>query len=287
MKPTVRRLVAPAAFLAVGLPVGIGAVMAMGDEEAAEKASDKAAFKSISTTASGRDGRRAEARWEDVATFQGAGAADESFIIAPGAIQWRTNWRCRSGKLQLNVGRESQKGKAVVDTSCPDAGTQSALGHGRGSVRVKASGDWRVVVEQQVDTALEEPPLEGMTDATLISRGRFRPIQKKGEGAVSLYRLPTGRLALRYENFYTSPSPGLELWLSRARNPDSTLDARRAEHIDAGGLRSTYGSYNQLLPRGIDAEDFDSIVIWCPTVDRLRRSPAQVTERRIDGIGCP
>ena len=266
MKPTVRGLVLPVAFLAVGLPVGIGAVMAMGDEEAAEKASDKAAFKSISTTASGRDDRRAEARWEEVATFHGAGAAAESFDIARGAIQWRTNWRCRSGRLQLNVGRESQEGKAVVDTSCPDAGTQSALGHGRGSVRVNASGDWRVVVKQQVDRALEEPPLRGMTDARLISRGRFRPIQKKGEGTVSLYRLPSGRLALRYENFYTSPSPGLELWLSRARNPDSTLDARRAEHIDAGGVRSTFGSYNQMLPREVSAGDIDSIVIWCPTV---------------------
>lgn len=240
--------------------------MAMGDEEAAEKASDKAAFKSISTTASGRDDRRAEARWEDVTRISGSGSADRSFDIAGRAIQWRTDWRCRSGKLRLTVGRQSERGKVVADTSCPDAGTSSALGHGRGSVRVSASGDWRVVVKQQVDTALEEPPLEGMTDASLISRGRFRPIQKKGEGTVSLYKLPSGRLALRYEGFYTSPSPGLELWLSRARNPNSTLDARRAEHIDAGGLRSTFGTYNQLLPRGISADDFDSIVIWCPTV---------------------
>jgi hypothetical protein len=266
MKSTLRKLALPLAFLAIGLPVGIGAVMAMGDEEAAEKASDKAAFKSISTTASGKDERRAEARWEGVTSFSGAGDADRSFDIASRAIQWRTGWRCRSGRLELNVGRESQAGKLVADTSCPDAGTSSALGHGRGRVRVRASGDWRVVVKQQVDTALEEPPLAGMTDETLISRGRFRPIQKKGEGTVALYRLPGGRLALRYEDFYTSPSPGLELWLSRARNPKSTLDARRAEHIDAGGLRSTFGSYNEVLPPGISADEFDSIVIWCPTV---------------------
>ena len=266
MKSTLRKLALPVAFLAVGLPVGIGAVMAMGDEEAAEKASDKAAFKSISTTASGHDDRRAEARWEHVTTISGAGSADRSFDIAPRAIQWRANWRCRSGKLRLSVGRESKDGKVVADTSCPDAGTQSSLGHGPDSIRVEASGDWRVGVEQQVDTALEEPPLAGMNDASLISRGRFRPIQKKGEGTVSLHKLPSGRLALRYEDFYTSPSPGLELWLSHARNPDSTLDARRAEHIDAGGLRSTYGSYNQLLPREVSAGDFDSIVIWCPTV---------------------
>lgn len=266
MKSTARKLALPIAFLAIGLPVGIGAVMAMGDPEAAEKASDKAAFKSISTGASRRDDRRAEARWEAVTTFIGKGPAERSFDVASRAIQWRSDWRCDSGSLRLSVGRDAEKGKTLVDTTCPDAGTESSLGHGRGSVRVTASGHWRVAVKQQVDTALEEPPLAGMTDAALLARGRFHPIQKKGEGTVSLYRLPTGRLALRYEDFYTSPSPGLELWLSRAEDPESTLDARRAPHVNAGGLRSTFGSYNQLLPRGVGAGQISSIVIWCPTV---------------------
>ena len=240
--------------------------MAMGDPEEAEKASDKAAFKSISTTASGRDERRAEARWEPVTSFSGTGPADRSFAIAGRAIQWRADWRCESGALRLTVGREADNGKVVADTSCPDAGTETSLGHGRGRVQVTASGRWRVGVRQQVDTALDEPPLAGMTDAALLSRGRFHPIQKKGEGTVSLYRLPGGRLALRYEDFYTSPSPGLELWLSRARNPRSTLDARRADHVDAGAMRSTFGSYNQLLPRDVSADQINSIVIWCPAV---------------------
>jgi electron transfer DM13 len=267
VKSTARKLALPIAFLAIGLPVGIGAVMAMGeDPEDAQKASDKAAFKSISTSASGRDDRRAEARWERVTSFSGTGDADKSFDIADRAIQWRTSWRCRAGGLRLYVGREDEYGKVVADTDCPDAGTETSLGHGRGRVRVSASGPWRVVVQQQVDTALEEPPLPGMTDATLLSRGRFHPIQKRGEGTVSLYRLPSGRLALRYEDFYTSPSPGLELWLSRARNLKSTLDARRAPHVSVGAMRSTFGSYNQLLPPGTGADEIESIVVWCPAV---------------------
>ncbi len=267
MNAAARKLALPVAFLAIGLPVGIGAVVAMGeDPEEAQKASDKAAFKSISTTASGRDDRRAEARWENVASFSGRGSAEKSFDIADRALQWRASWRCWSGQMGMKLGRASTDGKVVVDTACPDAGRESSLGHGRGSVQVSASGAWSVSVQQQVDTALEEPPLPGMTDRSLLARGRFHPIQKRGEGTVALHRLPSGRLALRYEDFYTSPSPGLELWLSKGRNPRSTLDARRAEHIDAGGLRSTFGSYNQLLPREIDAEDFKSIVIWCPTV---------------------
>lgn len=266
MNPTVRKLAFPIAFLAVGLPVGIWAVMAMGDPEAAEKASDKAAFRSVSTTALRGDDLRAEARWDKVTSLTGAGSAERSFHIARRAIQWRANWSCKSGKLRLSAGRGSQDGKLLADTSCPDAGTEILVGHGPARVQVRASDRWRVTVKEQVDTALEEPPLAGMTDASRLSRGHFHRIQKRGEGTVSLHRLPSGRLALRYEKFYTAPSPGLELWLSSARNPKSTLDARRAPHVNAGALRSTYGSYNQLLPRGIGADRFDSIVVWCPTV---------------------
>jgi len=266
VNPAIRKLALPFAFLAVGLPAGIWAVMAMGDPEGAEKASDKAAFKSVSTTALRGDPRRAEARWEKVASFAGTGSAEKSFDIADHAIQWRTEWLCRSGNLRLSVGRRSQAGKLVADTSCPDTGTGISVGHGPGSARVRASGRWRIAVKQQVDTALEEPRLPGMTRSSLLGRGPFRGIQKRGEGTISLFRLPGGRLALRFENFYTAPSPGLELWLSRSRNPRSTLDARRAPHVNAGRMRSTFGSYNQLLPRGISADEFESVVVWCPTV---------------------
>jgi hypothetical protein len=154
----------------------------------------------------------------------------------------------------------------VQTSSCPDVGTASSTGNGQGTLQVSASGPWRVVVSQQVDTALQEPPLAGMTSDSRLSGGRFHSIQNHGEGTVALYRLPSGRLALRFENFYTSASPGLRVWLSSARNVNSTLEARKAHHTDAGALRSTLGDYNQLLPRTVTAAELRTIVIWCPTV---------------------
>jgi hypothetical protein len=133
-------------------------------------------------------------------------------------------------------------------------------------LQVTATGPWRIVVEQQVHTALMRAPLAGMTPDTLVARGRMRSIQRRSEGAVALYRLPGGRLALRFERFYTTGSPGLEVWLSQARNPDSTLDARDAPHVNAGPLRSTLGTYNQLLPAEVTPAQIKSVVIWCPTV---------------------
>lgn len=46
----------------------------------------------------------------------------------------------------------------------------------------------------------------------------------------------------------------------------STLQARQAKYRDAGAIRSTFGSYNQMLPADLDVSEVHSIVIWCPTV---------------------
>jgi hypothetical protein len=264
MKTSLRKLLLPVVFLAVTLPVGIWAVMAMGEHKTA--ADDESAFTAIAPGGQARFERHAEPRWEQVRIFTGAGAATRPFSIARGAVQWKAEWSCRSGAFQLIAAGTAASRDSVETSTCPDVGSQSASGDGPGTLRVNASGPWRVKLLQQVDTALQQPRLAGMTAASALARGRFHSIQNHGEGTVAVHRLPNGRLALRFENLYTSASPGLRIWLSSARTVDSTLQARQARHIDAGALRSTLGSYNQMLPASVRAEDFRTIVIWCPTV---------------------
>lgn len=264
MVTALRRLAIPIAFLLIALPVGIGAVMAMGERK--DPAADEAAFAPISSDASPRVQKRAQPRWEQVRTFAGTGSAQRAFAIAERAIQWRADWRCTSGSFRMAVGRPSQDGHEFASADCPDVGVQSSTGRGSGRLQVTATGAWQVVVRQQVDTALEEPPLAGMTKDSRLARGRAHPVQKHGEGTISLHRLASGRLALRFEDFYTSASPGLRVWLSRARNVTSTLQARKAKYRDAGVIRSTLGSYNQMLPADVEASEIRTIVIWCPTV---------------------
>jgi hypothetical protein len=264
VKAAIRKAALPLAFLVIGLPAGIGVVMAMGDHDKTPKSGDSA-FRSVNGEVV-RFARRAEPRWERVATFAGQGAAKRSFDIAPRAIQWKAEWACRTGAFRMMVGEAEGDARLVSTDSCPDVGAQGATGSGAGRLQVSSAGPWRVVVSQQVDTALKEPPLPGMSDATRLSSGRFHRIQNDGSGVVELHRLPNGRLALRFENFYTSASPGLRVWLSRAPNVKSTLEARRFKRADVGALRSTLGSYNQVLPRAMSADRFHTIVIWCPTV---------------------
>lgn len=263
MKTAIRRAALPVAFLAIGLPAGIGVVMAMGDHDQTPEAASP--FKAVSGKQV-RFARRAEPRWERVTTFAGDAMADRSFEISRRAIQWKVDWSCRAGQFQMAVGEASRAAKRVTSDSCPDVGTQSSSGNGSGRLRVSASGPWQAVVRQQVDTALNEPPLRGMSDATRLASGRFHRIQNDGSGVVELHRLPSGRLALRFVNFYTSASPGLRLWLSRTPDVKSTLEARRSKHADVGALRSTLGTYNHMLPRGMTADRFHTIVVWCPTV---------------------
>ncbi len=263
MKAALRKLALPIAFLVVALPLGIGVVMAMGDRD---DSGDESAFTPVSQGPGTRQAPRAQPRWERVATLTGNRAASKAFAVSTRAIQWKADWRCMDGTFRMTVGRPSQDGQVLATSDCPDVGSETSTGTGAGMLRVDASGPWSITVRQQVDTALDEPPLTGMTPDALMLRGRFHAVQKHGEGTVSLYRLPSGRLALRFERFFTSPSPGLRLWLSDAPDVTSTLEARQSRYADAGAIRSTLGSYNQMLPAAIDAAKVRTVVIWCPTV---------------------
>jgi len=257
----VRRYALPVALLVIGLPLGVGIVMAMG-----KPPPDDVLFRPISGGPAQRE-RVAQSRWEPVATLTGAGAGNASFQIAGGADQWKATWDCDAGRFRMTAAQRSAAARrTLADATCPGDGSRTRTSTGAHTLHVDTTGPWRVVVEQQVHTALQEPALAGMTPAALISRGRMYDVQRRAEGSVSLFRLRSGRLALRFENFYTTGSPGLEVWLSQARRPRSTLATRNAPHDNAGRLRSTLGTYNQLLPPEVSVDDIRSIVIWCPTV---------------------
>ena len=254
------RFALPLALLVLGLPAGLMAVMAIG-----KPPPDKDPFIPVDAQASGQK-RTAQPRWEPVSTMAGTGSTDASFEIARGASQWKASMSCDSGRMHVTDGAAAGEDTMLADTRCPHTDVKTRTDTGAHRLHVDATGPWRIVVVQQVHTALVRHPLPGMTAATRIAHGEMRTIQRRTEGSVDLYKLPNGRLALRFEGFYTTGSPGLEVWLSQAANPRSTLDARDAPHVNAGQLRSTLGTYNQLLPPEVTVNEIRSIVIWCPTV---------------------
>lgn len=212
--------------------------------------------------------RHAAPRWEPITTLTGSGAAERAFAVAPRAIQWRARWRCDRGRLRLTVIRGSQR-RALTDAACPGTGTSTGVRTGPLRLAVDSPAGWQVKLEQQVDTPLHEPPLASMRSprARLLSRGRFYRLERAGRGTASLYRLGTGRLALRLDGgFATSANTDLFVWLSTARRPQNTVQAARAPHTVLQLLKSTLGEQNYVLPAAVKASQVRSIVIWCEPV---------------------
>jgi hypothetical protein len=218
-------------------------------------------------TDSAAAGRRAAPRFERVAVLTGSGPATRSVTIARSAIQWRARWRCERGAMRLSAAPASGRA-TVARRTCGRTGQSSGVRSGALGLRVETPGSWRVVVEQQVDTALHEPPLASMRapGARVLARGRFYDVERFGRGSAVLHRLPGGRLALRLQGFATSANTDLFVWISSARRPRTTVQAQRSRHRVLASLKSTLGEQNYVLPAGATAADVRSIVIWCEPV---------------------
>ncbi len=114
------------------------------------------------TTTAG--GARSAARWETVSTFNGSGAfTTPEFTILPTAIQWRVRITCTTGTLRINSAPPPRRPGAVIETTCPKEDTGYSIVTGPVRMQIEATGAWKAVVDQQVDTPLDEPLLAGMT----------------------------------------------------------------------------------------------------------------------------
>ena len=213
-----------------------------------------------------RTARRAAPRWERVARFEGIAPASHPVSIARRAIQWRARWRCTTGRLALSVVPKPRTAAERSGGRCPGSGETTWVQTGDQQLRVTGGGRWSVVVEQQLDTPLREPPLAAMSapGTRLLKTGSFYDVERQGEGSARLYRLANGRGALRLAPFRVSSNTDLFVWLSTAARPRTTrqaVAARRLGRLIA--LKSTIGEQNYLLPRSVDPSDIRSVVIWC------------------------
>ena len=211
---------------------------------------------------------RAAPRWEPITISRGSGDASRSFEVSGDAIQWRARWRCREGSFMLALDSPPEHGNPLDRGACPGRGEVESIETGKLRVRVRTAGPWRVSLAQQVTTPLREDPLPAMQapGTAVAAKGRFYGIERGGEGTAELHRLASGRLALRFKGFRTSPNSDLFVWLSEAARPRTTRQALRAPHRQFALLKSTLGDQNYLLPAGVREDSIRSVVIWCEPV---------------------
>ncbi|MGY1653889.1 DM13 domain-containing protein [Geodermatophilus sp. SYSU D01119] len=99
-----------------------------------------------------------------------------------------------------------------------------------------------------------------------LAAGTFVSREHETVGTARLVQLPDGQVVVRLEGFETSNGPALFVYLSR--NPAGGEEAAfDDEAVDLGALKGNVGDQNYVVPAGVDATGYTSVVIWCDRFD--------------------
>jgi hypothetical protein len=95
-----------------------------------------------------------------------------------------------------------------------------------------------------------------------LASGGFVSREHETRGTARVLRLADGRVVVRFEGFATSNGPLLVVWLSAnpANGPDGAF---AGGHVDLGPLKGNVGDQNYVVPAGVDATAYTSVVVWC------------------------
>jgi hypothetical protein len=207
---------------------------------------------------------RSQPWWQSVTKLDGTGSMTApAFSVSADALQWRVKWTCQSGHILVSA---PEQRRPIVDAACPGSDTGYGIQKGSVALQVTATGPWQMVVDQQVDVPLIEPPLPTMTAAGArpVLTGSLYRIDQVGSGTVTVYRLADGSHAIRLDNFFVTANSDLELQFSALDAPRSTkqvTDNPRSPSV--ASLDVTTGSLNFSVPAGVDPTQYRSFVIWC------------------------
>ena len=111
---------------------------------------------------------------------------------------------------------------------------------------------------------MEDMPDE-MAQAVALASGMFRDADSfhKGSGTATIYRLPDGSGALRFENLDVTNGPDLRVLLSTHPDPQNKAELNEAGYIHIEKLKGNRGNQNYELPPDADLESFGSVIIYC------------------------
>lgn len=210
---------------------------------------------------------RSQPWWQGLTTLEGTGSMTAApFTVAEDALQWRVKWKCETGRLLV---RAPNQARPVIDAACPGSGTGYGLAKGAVALQVTAGGPWNMVVDQQVDVPLYEPPLPVMSapETRMVFTGSLYRMDQVGTGTVNVYRLGDGSHVLRLEQFFVTANVDLELRLSPLEEPRTTEQFMNAPSVWVAPLDVTTGSLNFTVPAEVDPARYRSLVVWCPLID--------------------
>lgn len=93
-----------------------------------------------------------------------------------------------------------------------------------------------------------------------VARGRFVALAHPGSGVAAVVKLAEGGRKLTLTKFETDNGPDLRVYLSTG---DPASGGELGDFKDVGALKGNVGDQQYDIPRGIDVDRFDNVVIWC------------------------
>lgn len=127
----------------------------------------------------------------------------------------------------------------------------------------------------------DQQELPAMTGAETIATGSFTRIDpiRWAQGDVTLYQQVDNSKILRFENFSAVNAPALRVALAttppedvevpEGEEPPGPIDYIINDGYDVGPLVGTSGNQNYDIAPEIDVEQYDSVVIYSPTLEMV------------------
>ena len=131
-------------------------------------------------------------------------------------------------------------------------------------VLIAGLGGWywfrpeRLLIDRTVSEAV---PDSG--SAVALTSGTFHGVAHETSGTATIYRLPTGKLALHFAGFSTSNGPDVVVYLVAAPDAADANTVKQAGFILVGELKGNVGDQTYEIPEQVDLTRYRAVTIWC------------------------
>ncbi len=122
-------------------------------------------------------------------------------------------------------------------------------------------------MEVSVNDRMKEQPTNF---PKILSQGSFQDADDfhKGSGQAKVLQLSEEQLLIRLEDFSVTNGPDLFVYLTKHPNPASSSDVQEG-FVNIGRLKGNKGNQNYELPKDLDLNEFQSVVIYCKAFSTL------------------
>lgn len=95
----------------------------------------------------------------------------------------------------------------------------------------------------------------------------FKSLHAPTQGSVSFQKNNDGTYTLMIKGLKTEAAPDLKVWLYKKAVRDAADVKKTAgSYVVVGGLKTFSGNFSFKLPRNVNPEQFQSVVLWCDLV---------------------